>query len=216
MKRAEDLTEIMNIAYRSKYNLQQKAVSANKPVQLVLHWSAGRYGQYFNDYHINIDYDGTYYLSTDNFAEVKYHNYQKNSGSIGICLCCGYNANTNNLGQYPPTYEQIEACAKVIAVLSEALDLDIDVRHVCTHGESADNLDFTIYYSDYNGYQNNIYGPNYIDQYGVVRSGPCERWDLQFLGSSESPRFVPCMDPQSGGVILRQKASKYRKSFYGH
>lgn len=29
--------------------------------QLYLHWTAGRYGQVYDDYHLNIDADGTVY-----------------------------------------------------------------------------------------------------------------------------------------------------------
>ena len=82
MRKAIDLTDIMNIAYASKYNLSQLAASRNKPVQIILHWTAGRYGQFFNDYHINIDYDGSYILTTEDFSEVKSHNWMKNTGSI--------------------------------------------------------------------------------------------------------------------------------------
>lgn len=214
MRRTNDLTEIMNMVYSAKYTLQQKANSMNKPVQVVLHWTAGRYMQYFSDYHINIDFDGSYHLSTEDFSEIKYHNYQKNTGSIGIALCCAYNANTQFIGDYPPTSEQIEACAKVMAVISKALEVDLDVVHFPTHGESADNLDYEFYYSDNNGYPNNIYGPNYMKD-GILHQGPCERWDLQYFGNNDSPTFLPCGMAGTGGEVLRRKAKAYRMSFYG-
>ena len=204
MRKANDLTDIMNIAYASKYNLSQLAASRNKPVQIILHWTAGRYNQFFDDYHINIDSDGSYILTTEDFSEVKSHNWMKNTGSIAICLCCAYNANTNNLGDYPPTNEQIEAMAKVIAVITKALDIPIDIHHVCSHGTSADNEDYVIYFPDYTGYRNNTYGPK----------STCERWDLEYLGTNESPSFDPYNQSMRGDEVIRQKAKKYRMSFY--
>ena len=206
MRKAQDLTEIMNFTYASKFALTQKAINAQKPVQVVLHWTAGRYSQFFDDYHINIDYDGSYYLSTTDFSEIKYHNYMKNSGSIGICLCCAYGADTYSLGDYAPTDEQIEACAKLMAVLSEALGTELDVEHFCTHGESSDNEDFDFFYPDYTGYPNNTYGPK----------SDCERWDLEYLDTPDSPSFNPHDEAHRGGTVLRNKAKKYRMSFYGH
>lgn len=205
MRKTNDLTDIMNIAYSSKYNLSQLAASRNKPVQIILHWSAGRYNQFFNDYHINIDSDGTYVLTTEDFSEVKSHNWMKNTGSIGISLACAYGADTSSLGDYPPTSEQIESLAKVIAVISKALDIPIDINHVCTHGESADNMDFVIYFPDYTGYRNNTYGPQ----------SDCERWDLEYLETPESPKFAPYDNEHRGGEAIRRKAKKYRMSFYG-
>lgn len=201
-----NLTEIMNIAYTSNWNLQVEANDHSKPVQVVLHWSVGRYSQYFSDYHINIDGDGKYIVTTEDFSELKSHNYMKNSGSIGIVLCCAYRANTNDIGPYPPTEAQIEACAKLMAVLSEALGLEIDVVHFPTHGESADNEDYDFYYPDYTGYANNTYGPK----------SNCERWDLEYLGTTDSPFFKPYREYSRGGTILREKALEYRRSFYGH
>ena len=83
--------------------------------------------------------------------------------------------------------------AQVIAVLADALWLTIDKRHVMTHGEAADNEDGL--------YPCEPYGP---------KNG-CERWDLEFLGTSESPRYNPYADDGTrGGDILRGKANWYR------
>ena len=205
MRKAKDLTEIMNIAYRFKARIEKEAKEKNKPVQLGLHWSAGRYMQYFPDYHINIDYDGSYYLSTDNFADILYHNYKKNSGSIGICLCCGYDATSSFIGPNPPTGEQIEAMARVIAVLTKALDIPIDTVHVPSHGQSADNEDFVLDFGDDTGFRNGTYGPK----------SNCERWDLEYLGNEESPRFAPYDQEHRGHEIIRRKAKWYRNRYYG-
>lgn len=201
-----DLTEIMNIAYHSRWNLREIARQYSHPVACTLHWTAGSYFQYFDDYHILIDGNGNYHVTTDDFTDVKCHNWMKNSGNIGIALCCAYGADSNHIGFYPPNEEQITALEKLIAVLSEALEIEIDKAHFPTHGESADNEDWVIYYPEYTGYRNNTYGPK----------STCERWDLEFLGTDESPRFDPYNEENRGGNIIREAAKKYRMCFYGH
>ena len=201
----DDLTEIMNLAYAAKSDLYETADEHNKPVQVILHWTAGKYYSYFDDYHINIDGDGDVHITQRDFAHTLPHNYYKNAASIGLTLCCAYNATTNDLGDYPPTEAQIEAMAKVMAVLSEALDIDIDIVHFPSHGSSADNLDFTVYFPDPTNFENNTYGP---------RSN-CERWDLQKLRDSDEWTTDPD-DPMSGPNQLRSLARAFRQKFYGH
>ena len=75
--------------------------------QIYLHWTAGRYGQVYDDYHLNIDADGTIYCTCDSLTEQKSHTWKRNSGSIGIALCCGLGALANHghdadLGVLPP------------------------------------------------------------------------------------------------------------------
>jgi hypothetical protein len=128
--------------------------------RIFVHWTAGHYGQFFDDYHINIDEDGSIHVSTRNFAEKKAHTYHQNSGSIGIALACAYNADTDDLGPEPPTEAQLTSLAEVIVRLCEGLDIPIDYAHVRTHGEQADEDD---------------YGP----------ASTCERWDLWRLRDGE-------------------------------
>ena len=201
----DDLTYLMNLAYAAKSRLYELAEANNKPVQLVLHWNAGKYTQSFEDYHINIDGDGDIHVMEEDFAHSLPHNYMKNSAAIGISLSCAYNATTEDLGDYPPTEAQIEAMAKIIAVLSEALEIDIDIHHVVTHGESADGLDYDICYNDPTNFPNNHYGPQ----------STCERWDLQKLRDSEE-YTTDYDDPMTGGNQLRSLARAFRQKFYGH
>lgn len=56
--------------------------------QLYLHWTAGRYGQVYDDYHLNIDADGTVYR-TSSLSQYKSHTWRHNSGSIAVALCYG-------------------------------------------------------------------------------------------------------------------------------
>ena len=40
---------------------------------IYLHWTAGRYGQFFDDYHLNVDADGQVYRTCGSLAERKAH-----------------------------------------------------------------------------------------------------------------------------------------------
>ena len=191
--RKVNLDTIRKIACLDSGEIWDKANNAGHEPKIYLHWSAGHYGQFFNDYHINIDRNGELYISTDSFADTLSHTWRRNTGSIGVSLACGFGANTNDLGDEPPTEEQIEAISKVIAVLCDELWLTIDKKHVMTHGEAADNED----------------GLYCHDPYGVKNT--CERWDLEYLGTSESPSYNPwATDGSRGGDVLRGKANWYR------
>ncbi len=64
-----------------------------------------------------------------------------------------------------------------------------------THAEAADNLDGLLPVGD-------EYGPQTT----------CERWDLQYLGTDESPEWtIDYDDPRTGGNVLRGKAIWYRQ-----
>lgn len=134
--------------------IKAMAQSASGISKIFVHWAASRYGQFFDDYHINIDHDGSVYASTDDLTELKSHTWRRNSGAVGIALACCYNATgCDDLGEYPPTPDQIEALAQVLAVLCKYLPVPCDIDYVMTHAEAA-NLDG--------------YGPS---------SSSVERWD---------------------------------------
>ena len=64
-----------------------------------------------------------------------------------------------------------------------------------THGEAGDNEDGL--------YTHDAYGPRTT----------CERWDLEFLGTDESPSFNPwAEDGTRGGDVLRGKALWYKNN----
>ncbi len=128
--------------------------------RIFLHWTAGHYQQTFADYHINIDADGGIYLSIHDLTEPKAHTWRQNTGAIGIAIMCCAFADTNNLGNEPPTQVQVETLAQVVAVLCQVLRLSCDHDHVRTHAEQAD-----------------------IDGYGPATT--CERWDLWFLSETD-------------------------------
>lgn len=49
------------------------ALGHNRISQIYLHWTAGRYGQLYDDYHFNIDADGSIYQTCTQLTELKSH-----------------------------------------------------------------------------------------------------------------------------------------------
>lgn len=190
------LTELGVIAANSRENLWASARSAGREHPLILlHWSAGWYSDnsYSDDYHIQIGEHGEIWLSTDDLSEVLAHTEYLNRGSIGVSMCCCAHATTSDLGEEPPTEEQIETMAQIIAVLCANLWLSIRDDIVLTHGEAADDPE--------------LYDEE--DMYGPLHD--CWRWDLQFLGTEESPYYTTDYDdPHTGGNVLRRKAQDYQ------
>lgn len=154
------LSELKALAVKAKNRLEEAARSAGREIIIYLHWSAGHYHQFYTDYHINIDDDGSAYVTTDDLTEVKAHTWHRNTGALGIALACCAFATPNDLGKEPPTDLQIESMAQIVAVLSSTLGINIDAEHIMTHAEAA-NLD--------------IYGPDTT----------WERWDLWFLHNGD-------------------------------
>lgn len=188
------LDELRQMANDAHEAIWADADGYDRDPKIYLHWSAGHYNQKFDDYHVNITGDGKIYVSTNNLAEVLAHTYRRNTGAVGISLCCCAGATTDDLGEEPPTAAQIESMAQAIVAVADGLWLTIDREHVMTHGEAADNID---------GLEpHEPYGPQTI----------CERWDLQFLGTDESPAYTTDYDdPATGGNVLRGKANWYRQ-----
>ena len=185
--------EIREMAENCRESIWEQAQAYGREPKIYLHWTAGHYGQYYlNDYHIAIDADGSIYVDHD-FDEVLAHTYHRNSGAVGITLACCVGATSDDLGSEPPTNAQIEAMTQVIVAVADGLWLTIDKNHVLIHGEAADNEDGI--------YPHDPYGPK----------STCERWDLEYLGTGESPSFNPyATDGSRGGDVLRGKANWYR------
>lgn len=194
------LQDIYNFSSIARNSIWETAKENNREPKIYLHWSAGRYGQYSREYHINIDNDGKLYVPTVDFSTTLSHTWKRNSGSIGIALCCAYGGGSNNLGNYPPTSNQIEAMPQAIVAVAEGLWLTIDKNHVLTHGEAANNEDgYTEAHNPY-AWWNDSYGD------GDTRG------DLEYLGTAESPRYNPhATDGSRGGDVLRGKANWYQK-----
>lgn len=189
------LKDLYDMAKECYDSIWEQAQDNDRGVKIYLHWSAGLYHQFWDDYHIQVDSDGKIYVPDDTaLDDVLSATWKRNSGSISIGLLCGYGATTEDLGDYPPTEAQMESTAMIIAVLVPALDITTNIMHVMTHGEAADNEDEEI---------TEDYGPK----------TDCERWDLEYLGTDESPEFDPWNEETRGGTILRGKAIWYRTEY---
>lgn len=187
------LEELSTMASDAREAIWSLAQDYGREPKIYLHWTAGHYHQKFDDYHVNIDKDGRIFVSTNDLSDVLAHTWRRNSGSVGITLDCCAGATSEDLGDEPPTAKQIEAMAQCIQVVADALWLTIDMKHVMTHGEAADNMD----------------GLNAHEDYGPQST--VERWDLQFLGTDESPVYTADYDdPATGGNVLRGKALWYK------
>jgi hypothetical protein len=200
--RRVSLKELKELAYDAKYGLWEKARRYDRDVKLYLHWTAGAYHQFWDSYHVQIDSDGSIYIQDGvGFDTVLNGIWMRNSGSVGITLLGCFDATTSQgLGTNPPTAAQIESMSMVVAVLSNALDLTIDKQRVLTHGEAADNEDG--YWGSYG--EDELYGPNTT----------CTRWDLEYLGTADSPVFDPTnTEGKRGGDIIRGKAAWYSSQY---
>ena len=187
------LDEVKQIAEDSREDIWALAKKYGREPKLYLHWTAGSHSSVFDDYHICINGEGQIYISTDDFADVLSHTYMRNSGAVGIAICCAYGASpTTSLWDYPPTEKQIEVMAQVVAVVAKALWLTINNTYVLTHSEAADNID----------------GLQTHEPYGYFNG--CDKWDNLFLCTPESPSAPDSYDdPRNGGNVLRGKANHY-------
>jgi len=195
--RRVSLKDIYDQCKEVYWSIWNTAYEYRRDVKVYLHWTAGWYGQFWDDYHIQIDKDGTIWMP-DGLALDGLVNgtWRRNSAAINVSLLCCAHANTKSLGPEPPTTLQIESMALVMAVLSEGLDLSIDIERMMTHGEAADNEDGL--------WLHDPYGP---------KNG-CERWDLEFLGDgTESPKYSPWNTETRGGTVLRGKANWYNNYY---
>ena len=192
--------EVLAGEYREA--IADAAATQGRETKLYLHWTAGHYGQFFADYHVQIDQDGEIYVIADgSLDDVLAATWRRNSGSVSVCILGCLDADTNSLGAEPPTDAQIESMAKAIAALCNGLWLTIDKQRVLTHGEAAANED---------GIRPH---PAYALWHDEIHDGDT-RWDLEYLGTMESPKYFPtATDGMRGGDVLRGKANWYRKAW---
>ena len=187
--------ELRELATAYRPALYYAAARCARETKIYLHWTAGHYGQFFADYHVQVDADGGIYVIGDGVLDdLLAATYLRNSGSVSVALLGCVDATTESLGSEPPTAAQIETMAQAVTALADGLWLTIDKECILTHGEAADNEDGVRPHAPY--------GPRTT----------CERWDLEYLGTEESPVFHPwAEDGTRGGDVLRGKAQYYRE-----
>lgn len=195
------IDELYHMAEEARPDLWAASLAPDGEPRIYLHWTAGRYRQMFDDYHVNITGNGDIYVSTEDFRDKLAHTWRRNSGSVGVTLCCAYGADTKNLGAYPPTAAQIELMAQAIAAIADGLWLTIRKHNVLTHGEAAANED---------GWHAH---PAYAPWKDECHDGDT-RWDLEYLCTKESPWYNPeATDGTRGGDVLRGKALFYHNEW---
>lgn len=161
--RQVNLQDILTMANSAREALKAAAASLGRPLRIYSHWTAGHYGQFFDHYHFSVDPGAVIMTPVDSLATVLSHTWKRNTGALGLSInCCVDAVGTHNLGPEPPTEDQVDTLAQIIAVLSVGLDVPIDVNHFPTHAEAADWDD---------------YGP----------SSTVERWDLWVIRSGDEP-----------------------------
>lgn len=163
------------------------ALGRNRIMQIYLHWTAGRYGELYDDYHFNIDADGTVYRTCALLTDLKAHTWNRNSGAVGIALCGALGALPHSgidteFGSYPPTPKQLDAAGRLVALLAQGLDLPIDRLTLLTHCEAA-----------------------LLDGYGPFSGDAETRWDLWYLRDSPGDGLM-----KPGGDVIRGKALWYK------
>jgi len=165
--------------------LKQYISDANGYVKMVyLHWSAGRYHEIYDDYHISVDCDGRIYLPDPDLTIKRNHTWKRNSNSVGIAVCGCLGAQANNgyntdFGSYPVTEAQIEAVSMIIALFAKYGGVPVEC--CITHCEAA-----------------------YFDGYGPYSGDEETRWDLWYLPDSGMNGQM-----RGGGEVLRGKARWY-------
>ena len=184
----DSLDDVMRLAHNARGFIDH----------VYLHWTAGWYGQCYDDYHICIDKGGEIYLMCDDsLREHKAHTLGRNTGAVGISLCCCVDASARadatkdygiNLGSEPPTAQQIEVMAEIVAVLADEFDLPLDTdEFVMTHYEAAKR-----------------------DGYAPGQDPDC-RWDLWYI-----PDYYGAEGKlDDGGALIRGKAAWYQRKWRG-
>jgi hypothetical protein len=190
------IDELKEFAANARETIWATAKRHGKEPKIYLHWTAGHYNNLSDHYHVCINGDGEIFLMNPLDLTTE-GTWKRNSGAVNLTICGCFDATTNHgLGSEPPTDKQIEVLSQCIAAIADGLWLTIDKGHVMTHGEAADNEDGL--------YCHEEYGPRTT----------CERWDLEYLGTDESPSFNPwAEDGTRGGDVLRGKANWYRNEW---
>ena len=82
------LSDIKAMAQRVYWSLWSQAREYGRDVKIYLHWTAGHYGQFWDDYHIQIDKDGSMYVPNWGLNSMIFYMAHgvENTGSIAVTM----------------------------------------------------------------------------------------------------------------------------------
>ncbi|MBR1620303.1 N-acetylmuramoyl-L-alanine amidase [bacterium] len=115
--------------------------------RIIIHWTGGKYAPNLTDlehYHFVVGGSGKVHNGkykpedNENCNDGKYaqHCGGGNTGSIGIAMACMYGfKDAKNVGNYPMTMAQFEACIKKVAELCREYNILVTPQTVLTHYE---------------------------------------------------------------------------------
>lgn len=117
------------------------------------HWTGGTYGDIdHSDYHAVIGHGGKIFITRD-FDEAGAHTWMRNTGNLGVAMACCADMGTvyadgtvMDWGNFPPTREQVERMAEVVAYLAIGIGVPQyrikDHHHwACLDGYGSDRVD---------------------------------------------------------------------------
>lgn len=189
--------QVKKLAQKASKALWKEAQEACSVPKIYLHWTMKPYDELDETYDVNIDQYGEIYISEDAFTTNKWSILHRSKGSVSIAVCCAGGATTKDIGKYPPTYEQLDAMAKVAWIISKALNIPMTKDYILTHGEAAAGED--------NGTLHGHYAAWDYDE--SMQEKPV--FDLEYFGGNEVMNY----DPNSsyrGGDALRERMEWFK------
>ena len=179
--------------YHSMLLDMAKKAKTDRERTIFLHYTWGRWGEIYDEYHICIDKNGDIYRPKRSFDESIDHWGLLNK-EIHIALCCGKDLSYSNTGlQYDklrrvicgdyPTELQISQLAIVVAIICRGLEQEICYRNVKT-----------------------LYEHQFANIFRTHREDISR--DLMWLPRQEHSKELDC-----GGVTIRTRALEYLQNF---
>ena len=89
--------ELESLAMFYRALLQGAAHVLGRETKVYLHWTAGHYGQFWSDYHVQIDKDGEIYVIGDGeLDDVLAATWRRNTGSVSIAILGCFGSTTEH------------------------------------------------------------------------------------------------------------------------
>jgi hypothetical protein len=184
--------QIKTLAAEASPGLWAEAQEVFSAPKIYLHWTMKPYDVLDDIYDVNIDKNGEVYISDDAFSTGKWSIIHRSKGSVSIAVCCAEGATPENIGKYPPTYEQLDGIARAAAIIAKALGIPVCKEYILTHGEAAAGEDNGFLHSHYALWDHDL----------AINEGLV--WDLEYFGSNEVAEYNP-RGAMRGGDALRER-----------